>query len=167
MKNPSKNPIEYTQVASPMGDVLLAASERGLVGLWFIGQKHFPDTQTWVSTPNNPVLQNAAKQFLAYLQDQQNSFDLPLDLSAGTAFQQSVWQALLRIPRGQTIGYGALAQQIAKPQAARAVGAAVGRNPVSVVVPCHRVVGSSGALTGYAGGLARKTALLKLESALP
>jgi len=91
------------------------------------------------------------------------SFDLPLDL-LGTPFQRSVWQALLRIPAGRTCSYGELAHAIGKPAAARAVGAAVGRNPVSLVVPCHRVLGAGGALTGYAGGVERKRALLELEA---
>jgi methylated-DNA-[protein]-cysteine S-methyltransferase len=166
MKKAVHQHIQFLHSSTNLGDVVIAASPTGLVGMWFVGQKHFPDTQDWINSPNNPLLQRAAKQLQAYLQGQQSSFDLPLDLSAGTEFQQSVWQALLRIPRGKTLGYGALAQQIAKPQASRAVGAAVGRNPVSVVVPCHRVVGSSGSLTGYAGGLERKAALLKLEGAL-
>ena len=93
-------------------------------------------------------------------------FELPLDLEAGTSFQQAVWRALLQIPAGGTTSYGALGQCLGKPQASRAVGAAVGRNPVSVVVPCHRVLGTGGALTGYAGGLERKSALLRLEGAL-
>lgn len=97
------------------------------------------------------------------LRGERAGFDLALDLGGGTPFQQAVWQALLRIPRGQTASYGALARSIGKTQAVRAVGAAVGRNPLSVVVPCHRVLGSDGSLTGYAGGLERKQALLRLE----
>ena len=97
------------------------------------------------------------------LRGERAGFDLALDLGGGTPFQQAVWQALLRIPRGQTASYVALARSIGKPQAVRAVGAAVGRNPLSVVVPCHRVLGSDGSLTGYAGGLERKQALLRLE----
>ena len=89
-----------------------------------------------------------------------------MDLSAGSAFQQSVWHALLAIGRGQTESYGALATRLGRPSAARAVGAAVGRNPISIIVPCHRVVGSNGSLTGYAGGLDRKVALLQLEGCL-
>jgi methylated-DNA-[protein]-cysteine S-methyltransferase len=91
---------------------------------------------------------------------------LPLDLSTGTAFQESVWQALLTIPRGQTCSYKELSLHIGKPTAMRAVGGAVGRNPFSIIVPCHRVLGAHGALTGYAGGLARKSALLQLEGAI-
>jgi methylated-DNA-[protein]-cysteine S-methyltransferase len=105
----------------------------------------------------------ARQQAQEYLRGERSGFDLPLDLSAGTAFQQSVWQALLRIPRGKTTSYGSLARTIGNVQAVRAVGAAVGRNPLSVAVPCHRVLGSDGGLTGYAGGLERKTALLRLE----
>ena len=95
------------------------------------------------------------------------AFDLPLDLSGGTPFQQAVWRALLAIPSGATTSYGALARALGSPTAVRAVGAAVGRNPISIVVPCHRVLGAGGALTGYAGGLARKQALLRLEGAPP
>mgnify|MGYP002135066672 CR=1 FL=1 len=91
--------------------------------------------------------------------------NLQLDLSAGTDFQQAVWQALMRIPLGQTFTYGQLAQAIGKPSASRAVGAAVGRNPISILIPCHRVIGSQGQMTGYAGGLWRKEALLQLENA--
>ena len=93
-------------------------------------------------------------------------FTTPIAFTYGTPFQQAVWQALLRIPTGRTTSYGALGRQIHKPSAVRAVGAAVGRNPISVIVPCHRVLGADGSLTGYAGGLERKTALLTLEGAL-
>ena len=91
---------------------------------------------------------------------------LPLDLSQGTAFQQAVWQSLLSIPKGGSTSYGALAAKIGKPQAVRALGAAVGRNPISILVPCHRVLGKDGSLTGYAGGLERKVALLRIEGLL-
>ena len=100
---------------------------------------------------------------LAYLGGKALKWEGPLDLTAGTPFQQSVWQALLQIPTGQSQTYGELARQLARPQAVRAVGAAVGRNPVSIIVPCHRVLGAGGQLTGYAGGLWRKQALLQLE----
>ena len=96
---------------------------------------------------------------------ERSQFDVPLDLSGGTAFQQSVWKALLEIPPGTTTSYGALGRQLGRPLAVRAVGAAVGRNPLSVVVPCHRVLGADGSLTGYAGGIDRKRALLTLEHA--
>jgi methylated-DNA-[protein]-cysteine S-methyltransferase len=112
------------------------------------------------------VLQQAAEQLAQYFAGQRSTFDLPLDLSNGTAFQQAVWQALLDIAPGQTCSYKTLSAAVGRPAAMRAVGGAVGRNPLSIIVPCHRVVGAHGALTGYAGGLARKTALLQLEGAL-
>ena len=155
-----------TRYESPLGTMLLAASDRGLCGVWFEGQRHGPDATTWREDPGHPVLVETVAQLRAYFAGERTSFDLPLDLQGGTPFQQSVWSALLAIPRGGTTSYAALARQVGKPQAARAIGAAVGRNPVSIVVPCHRVLGTGGALTGYAGGLERKTALLKLEGAL-
>ncbi len=102
-------------------------------------------------------------QLDGYFSGQRTTFDGALDLRAGTPFQQAVWQALRAIAPGTTTSYGALSRAIGKPRAVRAVGAAIGRNPISIIVPCHRVVGSSGALTGYAGGLQRKSALLQLE----
>lgn len=158
--------LDSMQLPTPMGDMLLAATSQGLAGLWFVGQKHFPDTTGWRNNPAHPVLKKTAAQVLEYLRGQRQDFDVPLDLSHGTAFQQNVWRALLRIGRGHTVGYGALAAQLHNPQAVRAVGAAVGRNPISIIVPCHRVVGKDGSLTGYAGGLERKSALLQLEGAL-
>ena len=153
---------------TPLGQVWLAASPLGLCGLWFDGQRHLPNAlPTWPQAPQHPVLREAAQQVQQVLRGERAGFDLALDLGGGTPFQQAVWQALLRIPRGQTASYGALARAIGKTQAVRAVGAAVGRNPLSVVVPCHRVLGADGSLTGYAGGLDRKTALLTLENALP
>jgi methylated-DNA-[protein]-cysteine S-methyltransferase len=109
------------------------------------------------------VLRDGIAQLCAWFAGERRSFDLPLDLQAGTAFQQEVWQALLAIPRGATKSYAELAGALGRSQAARAVGAAVGRNPLSIVVPCHRVLGTGGSLTGYAGGLDRKVALLRLE----
>ena len=151
---------------SPLGTMLLAATDRGLAGVWFLGQKHGPDSSGWREDPEHPVLREAVAQLRAYFAGERDTFELPLDLQAGTAFQQDVWKALLAIPRGATTSYAELARRLGRPQAMRAVGAAVGRNPVSIVVPCHRVLGSSGSLTGYAGGLERKTALLRLEGVL-
>ena len=152
---------------SPLGPMTLLASDQGLAGIWFDGQKHMPDTRAWPLQADHPVLLQAQTQLAQYFAGQRTVFELPLDLRHGTAFQQSVWQALRDIPAGATQSYGALAQRIGKPSAVRAVGAAVGRNPITIVVPCHRVVGADGALTGYAGGLERKTALLHLEHATP
>ena len=152
-----------THYESPLGTMLLAATDRGLAGVWFVGQRHGPDSRGWREEPQHPVLREAVAQLAAYFAGERTGFDLPLDLSAGTAFQQSVWDALRTIPSGGTTSYAELARRLGKPQAARAIGAAVGRNPVSVVVPCHRVLGTDGTLTGYAGGLERKSALLQLE----
>ncbi|ABM58306.1 methylated-DNA--[protein]-cysteine S-methyltransferase [Verminephrobacter eiseniae] len=159
-----------TRITTPLGPVRLAASPAGLAGLWFEGQRHEPlpllhGASAWSHAPDHPLLQAASGQLQQYLRGARAGFELPLDLSGGTAFQQSVWRALLTIARGQTISYGALSQQLGRPRAVRAVGAAVGRNPLSVVVPCHRVLGTDGSLTGYAGGLERKTALLTLDDA--
>ena len=160
-----------SRVATELGVVRLAAGAQGLVGLWFDGQRHLParldGPQAWPGDDAHPVLRAAAQQLRQYLAGMRQAFDLPLDLRGGTPFQQAVWRALLLIPRGATTSYGALARQIGQPAAVRAVGAAVGRNPISIVVPCHRVLGAGGALTGYAGGLARKQALLRLEGAPP
>ena len=159
-------PLVFRRHDGALGAMLLAASPQGLAGVWFEGQRHAPDTQGWIESSEHPVLRVAARQIDEYFAGQRTDFDLPLDLGHGTPFQQSVWAALRSIPRGATTHYGQLAQALGRPQASRAVGAAVGRNPLSIVVPCHRVLGSGGALTGYAGGLERKTALLRLEGVL-
>jgi methylated-DNA-[protein]-cysteine S-methyltransferase len=158
--------LRTLHVDSPLGGVTLAATDAGLAGLWFDRQRHLPDMSGWLRDDDHPVLRAAAAQLQDYFAGTRDAFDLPLDLSHGTAFQQAVWQALLAIPSGATTSYGALSQQVGKPAAVRAVGAAVGRNPISVIVPCHRVLGADGSLTGYAGGLDRKTALLEREGAL-
>ncbi len=148
----------------PLGTMTLAAHDHGLVGIWFDGQQHQPDPSVWAVNPHHPVLTRTMAQLREYFSGQRQVFDLPLDLNGGTDFQQQVWRALLEIPSGQTVSYGAISQRIGRPRAVRAVGAAIGRNPLSILVPCHRIVGTNGALTGYAGGLDRKTALLQLES---
>jgi methylated-DNA-[protein]-cysteine S-methyltransferase len=158
--------IVQTRWESPLGTMIVAATARGLAGLWFEGQRHLPDHSAWQRDDNHPVLRQAVAQLAQYFSGKRTAFDLPLDLQGGTTFQQSVWRALLAIPRGRTTSYGVLGQRIGAPGAARAVGAAVGRNPLGIVVPCHRVLGADGSLTGYAGGLERKTALLRLEGAM-
>jgi len=157
--------LETTVFESPLGPMTLAASEQGLAGAWFEGDPHRPDTTVWPAAPVHPLLHQAVQQLQAYFERQATSFDLPLDLSSGTAFQQTVWRALLELPHGSSTSYGALSARIGKPQAMRAVGAAIGRNPLAIIVPCHRVLGADGSLTGYAGGLPRKIALLELEGA--
>ncbi len=164
MKLPAHTQISTTP--SPLGLLTLAAAGPNLVGAWFEGQAHFPDISSFAHTPSHPVMQLAAEQLAEYFAGQRTVFELPLDLSTGTAFQQAVWQAMRGIACSHTCSYKAISERIGRPSATRAVGAAVGRNPLSIIVPCHRVVASNGALTGYAGGLERKTALLHLESAL-
>ena len=154
----------YTEYQSPLGKLLLAASERGLAGVYFEEHKHFKGMAGWLRANHYPVLQQTQQQLAAYFAGDRREFDLPLDLSHGTDFQQSVWQALCTLAFGSTASYLSIAQSIGNPGAVRAVGAANGRNPISIVVPCHRVIASSGALTGYAGGLSNKTALLALEA---
>ena len=159
-----------TIVDSPLGDLRLVASTRGLAGLWFVQrQRHEPPAErlaAWQTVASHPVLDAAARQLGEYFHGRRQRFDLALDLEQGTPFQRAVWRALLAIPAGATTSYGTLATGLGRPQAVRALGAAVGRNPLSIIVPCHRVVGSNGSLTGYAGGLDRKQALLELEGAL-
>ncbi|MCX7277916.1 MAG: methylated-DNA--[protein]-cysteine S-methyltransferase [Burkholderiales bacterium] len=153
-----------TRFDSPLGPMLAAASDHGLCGLWFDGQRHIPDMSDWPMVPQHPALQATHTFMQAYFEGDTSSFSLPLDLHGGTTFQQEVWQALLRIPSGASTTYGALSHSLGRPSAVRAVAGAVGRNPISIIVPCHRVLGSDGSLTGYAGGLERKTALLQLEA---
>ena len=155
-----------TRYDSPLGSIILAASEMQLMGIWFVGQRHQPDASHWARDDQHPLLRRVKTELDEYFAGRRRSFDLPLDMAGATAFQQTVWRALLTIPYGGSRSYGALSSAIGKPSAARAVGAAVGRNPFSIVVPCHRVIGSNGALTGYAGGLERKAALLKTEGVL-
>jgi methylated-DNA-[protein]-cysteine S-methyltransferase len=150
----------------PLGEMIVAASDRGIAGIWFAGQKHLPDHSAWAMRDDHPLLQAAIGQLRDYFDGRRTSFDLPLDLRGGTAFQQSVWHALLAIPHGAKATYASIGRDIGAPLAMRAVGAAVGRNPLCIVVPCHRVLGTGGSLTGYAGGIERKTALLKLEGAI-
>ncbi len=151
---------------SPLGAILVARTAAGLAGLWFEGQKYHPGTLDDVPTQaDDPLLQQTIDHLDHYFAGRPCPYTPPLDLH-GTPFQRSVWQALLGITPGHTRSYGGIARDLGAPAAVRAVGAAVGRNPVSLIVPCHRVLGGNGSLTGYAGGLDRKRALLTLERAL-
>jgi methylated-DNA-[protein]-cysteine S-methyltransferase len=150
---------------SPLGPVLIARTEAGLAGLWFEAQKWHPEPIDVPERPDDPLLREAAQQITDYFAGRRQRFELPLDLH-GTSFQRAVWEALCRIDAGGTETYAGLARRLGSPRAVRAVGAAVGRNPLSVIVPCHRVLGTDGSLTGYAGGLERKRALLALEGVL-
>jgi methylated-DNA-[protein]-cysteine S-methyltransferase len=153
-------------VNSPLGSLTLVASDKGLCGVWFEDQAHKPDLRHLPWGPSQHWLRLAKNQLTDYFAGKRSSFDLPLDLANGSDFQQRVWRALLQIPYGRYSTYGELAQHLGQAQAARAVGMAVGRNPLSIIVPCHRVVGAHGALTGYAGGLWRKMDLLQREGTL-
>lgn len=169
----------FRRVDSPLGRVLLVAARGRLTGLYFEGQKDEPcvtpaaggvgqcvETSGGGRRGHAVVLERARDQLREYFDGRRRTFDLPLEL-AGTPFQREVWQALLAIPFGATSTYGEIAARIGRPRAVRAVGGAIGRNPVSIVVPCHRVVGSDGSLTGFGGGLPRKRALLGIEGVLP
>jgi methylated-DNA-[protein]-cysteine S-methyltransferase len=149
-------------IATPLGPLLLARTARGLAGAWFEGQKHHPGPLAAPQRPHDELLRAAAEQLRAYFAGARDAFELPLDLH-GTPFQRAVWRSLLAIPGGRTRSYGEIARALDAAAAVRAVGGAVGRNPLSVIVPCHRVVGSDGSMTGYAGGVERKRALLALE----
>ena len=152
-------------VDSPIGPLTLVAEEGRLAGLYMELERHRPEAEVLgvpADVDADPVLAKAADQLQAYFDGKLTSFDLPLTM-AGSGFQRAVWAGLQAIPYGQTISYGELARRIGQPSASRAVGLANGRNPVAIVVPCHRVIGANGALTGYGGGLDRKRYLLGLE----
>lgn len=170
----------FTRVATPLGDLLVAAAGEGIFGVFFDGQKHQPSRE-WFgveipSVTQHPDVQSAVRdelldaardQLTAWFAGERDDFDLPL-APLGTAFQRAVWEQLLAIPFGATTTYGVIsaalsADGIAPPGQAQGVGQAVGHNPISVVVPCHRVVGSDGSLVGFAGGLERKRWLLARE----
>ncbi|MGB5952541.1 MAG: methylated-DNA--[protein]-cysteine S-methyltransferase [Ornithinimicrobium sp.] len=153
---------------TPLGIVTIAGGEDGVSGVYFAEHRHAPPTQTLGEVlpaedlAQWPALSEAATQLSEYFAGDRTTFDVPLAVT-GTHFQQRVWAALTQIPFGQTRSYGQIATQIGATGAARAVGLANGRNPVSIIVPCHRVIGSDGSLTGYGGGSERKHALLELE----
>ena len=153
----------YTELASPLGIITLTATAQGLSGLYFKGQRWFPAEDVRARWQRYDHHFAPARAWLRdYFSGLSPVYDASVDLQ-GTAFQRQVWENLLTIPRGETRTYSAIAGSLGKPSAARAVGAAIGRNPLSLIIPCHRVLGSKGSLTGYAGGLERKAALLKLE----
>jgi methylated-DNA-[protein]-cysteine S-methyltransferase len=154
-------------IPSPVGELTLLASENGLAAiLWENDDPARVFLTPRTENPDHPVLCETERQLNAYFAGQLTEFSLPLDFH-GTPFQKKVWHALTQIPFGETRSYAQIAQQIGHPAAVRAVGAANGKNPISIVAPCHRVIGSTGKLTGFAGGLKAKALLLELESALP
>jgi methylated-DNA-[protein]-cysteine S-methyltransferase len=158
--------IRFATFDTTQGVVYATASDAGLTGIYFMGGRHAPPiAATWRETPHDAVLGACARQLREYLDGCRTAFDLPL-AAVGTPFQQAVWAQIARIPYGATLTYAGIAKALGTPAASRAVGAATGRNPISIVVPCHRVVGTGGSLTGYAGGLERKARLLALERGL-
>jgi methylated-DNA-[protein]-cysteine S-methyltransferase len=155
----------YKTVLLPVGELKLVASEAGLVAvLWPGDDPKRVRLSALAPSTAHPVLLDAERQLRDYFIGRRRTFTVPLDM-AGTPFQQAVWQALLTIPYGETRSYSELAKQVGRPAASRAVGAANGRNPVSIIVPCHRAIGADGSLTGFAGGLDVKRYLLDLEGA--
>lgn len=158
-------PRATRRIDTALGPMLAALGDQGLAGLWFIDQRHYPVTDGWASDRDDPLFESVTSELDEYFRGGRTAFDLPLDLSRGTPFQQAVWRALLEVPYGASTTYGRIAVATGRPAAARAVGAAVGRNPIGIVVPCHRVFGADDSPTGYAGGIHRKIALRRLEVA--
>ena len=152
--------INYRTIDSPIGLLALAGREGVLTNLRMVNQTHEPNRRDWV--PDGRAFPDAVEQLQAYFAGERTDFDLELSL-AGSEFQRRVWRALLTIPYGETRSYGQVAEQIGASGAARAVGLANGRNPIAIIVPCHRVIGANGSLTGYGGGLDRKRSLLEME----
>jgi methylated-DNA-[protein]-cysteine S-methyltransferase len=154
---------KFKTIPSPVGALTLVASDAGLAAiLWENDRPGRVKLGALEEAPDHPVLAEAERQLQGYFAGERERFDVPLDFR-GTDFQKSVWAALLTIPFGETRTYAEIARQIGRPSASRAVGAANGRNPISIIAPCHRVVGTNGALTGFAGGLAAKELLLGME----
>jgi methylated-DNA-[protein]-cysteine S-methyltransferase len=157
----------YDFYESPHGQMLLVARGEGLSGVYFEGQKYHPQLgPDWRRDAQHASLRQAKRELAEYFGGERRHFETAL-APEGTPFQQLVWQAISTVDYGKTITYGELAQRARLPGHARAAGAATGRNPLTIIVPCHRIVGANGALTGYAGGLSRKRALLALEAGIP
>lgn len=152
-------------IQTPLGEMIAAVQADSLCGLWFTGQKHFPaDLSDWNEASEDPLCLEVSRQLKEYFSGNLKTFNIPLS-PAGTDFQLQVWNLLRSIPFASTLTYGAASKLLphGRQTSARALGGAVGRNPLSIIIPCHRVVGANGALTGYAGGVERKRALLALE----
>jgi len=157
----------YDFFESPHGQMLLVAHGDGLSGVYFEGQKYHPRIgPQWRRDARHPTLHQAQRELAGYFAGERKCFETVL-APAGTPFQRSIWKAIATVGFGETITYGELAHRAGCPGSARAAGAATGRNPITIIVPCHRIVGSDRSLTGYAGGLDRKRALLTLESGIP
>jgi methylated-DNA-[protein]-cysteine S-methyltransferase len=155
--------LTYKTIDSPVGRLKLVASDKGLVAvLWENDKPNRVPLDAMTADQRHPILLHTERQLDEYFAGKRKTFSVALDIR-GTSFQKNVWEALLAIPFGETRSYGQLAKQLGNSKAMRAVGAANGRNPISIIVPCHRVIGSSGKLTGFAGGLETKARLLSLE----
>ncbi|MBF0260199.1 MAG: methylated-DNA--[protein]-cysteine S-methyltransferase [Desulfamplus sp.] len=153
--------IYYCHIKTPLGKILAVQGEKGLKKLFFpCDGVMVPHDQGWVE--NRTILKQTADEICAYFNKDIEKFSIPLDLK-GTPFQHKVWQALMKIPFGKTVSYRDIAQQIGNPKGCRAVGGAVGKNPIPIIIPCHRVIGTDGSLTGFSSGLAIKRYLLDLE----
>ncbi len=160
-----KTAVLFDTVSTPLGRLVLASDGAALTGTWFDRQRYQPPMDAnWVRRPDVPVLRQAAVELSEYFAGHRTRFELALE-PAGTPFQRAVWEAIASVPYGETIAYRDLAARAGRPACIRAAGAATGRNPLSIVIPCHRIVGVDGSLTGYAGGLPRKRSLLALERA--
>jgi methylated-DNA-[protein]-cysteine S-methyltransferase len=158
--------IRYARLRTPLGTLIAIAAGGAVTGLHFDGGRHAPAiAPEWREEPYASPLRECAEQLADYFAGKRQCFDLPV-APRGTPFQERVWREIAKVPFGETITYAELALRAGAPGSARAAGAATGRNPLAIVVPCHRIVGSGGALTGYAGGLPRKEKLLALEGAL-
>jgi methylated-DNA-[protein]-cysteine S-methyltransferase len=156
----------YTYFDSPLGNIRIVSDGEKITTFGFVGQKNLKDVPTdWKNEPDHKLLKKARKQAEEYFSGKRKDFDLPLS-PQGTEFQQKVWKALLEIPFGQISTYGKIANQIGNPKGVRAVGGAIGRNPIGIIIPCHRVIGANGTLTGFASGLDRKQSLLEIEGVL-
>ena len=156
--------LYYFIVKSGIKDLMLVADDSALIGLYFMGCDHIPAaSKDWIHDARHPVLRQAATQLREYFEGKRDHFTIPLRL-AGTDFQQKVWREIARIPYGETIAYGELAERAGAPRAIRAAGTSTGRNPVAIIIPCHRVVGKNGGMGGFAGGLERKRFLLELDN---
>jgi methylated-DNA-[protein]-cysteine S-methyltransferase len=159
-----KTTVCFDRMPSPLGTILLVAVDDALAGIHFDGQRYLPAIGAdWWDGAKHPALRAANEQLAEYFAGGRTAFDLPL-AAVGTPFQRAVWEAIRTARYGETITYGELAARVGAPRSIRAAGAATGRNPWAIVVPCHRIIGADGSLTGYAGGLERKRALLDREA---
>jgi methylated-DNA-[protein]-cysteine S-methyltransferase len=155
----------YTYLKTKLlGELLLVATSSHLVGIYFANHKQGPKVQgDWELNPGHCILRQASEEIREYLEGKRTTFSVPISFE-GTSFQREVWRQIARIPFGQTITYSELAGRANAPKAVRATGAATGKNPLSIIVPCHRVIGKNGSITGFAGGLDRKKNLLRIEA---